>query len=73
MAYRRSLREIPLDEEPHASVIAALLPDPTESPFVGVDLDGATQNQLAHLAQCAECSALLGLDVSANTTGGELG
>lgn len=32
MAYVRSVREIPLDEEPMASALAAVLPDPEESP-----------------------------------------
>jgi hypothetical protein len=61
MAYRRSLREIPLDQEPHASVIAALLPDPDESPFVGdVDWSSATDAQLLHVRICPACAEVLG-------------
>lgn len=61
MAYTRSLREIPLDQEPH--VLADLLPDPTESPYEGVDLSSASADQLAHLGQCPACRDALGLDL----------
>jgi hypothetical protein len=67
MAYVRSLREIPLDEEPHASVLAALLPvfDPDEdgSPSMmstGVNWDDATPDQIAHIRICPQCDAALG-------------
>lgn len=70
MAYVRSLREIPLDEEPHASVLAALRPDPTESPYVGeVDWEGATEEQLAHVAICKRCRELLAGDGDVGTGG----
>jgi hypothetical protein len=76
MAYTRSLKEIPLEEEPHASVLAALTPDPFESPYSGVDLSGATDGQRAHLAMCPRCRDALGLDPSgtgAASSGGEIG
>jgi hypothetical protein len=61
MAYVRSLREIPLDEEPHASVLAALLPDPTESPYdPEVDWANISAHQLRHLQKCPACAAVLG-------------
>jgi hypothetical protein len=62
MAYVRSLREISPDEEPHASVVAALLPV-SESPYSGsveVDWASASEYQLNHLAQCPACAAFLG-------------
>lgn len=67
MAFVRSLRDIPLDEEPHASVLAALLPhfDPDdESPdkdaLESVNWANASAYQLAHLAKCPQCVAVLG-------------
>jgi hypothetical protein len=65
MAYRRSVREIPLSEEPHASVIAALLPSPGESPVA------LTESQQAHLDVCLECQSITG--IHSNTSNGQLG
>jgi hypothetical protein len=53
MAYTPSLREIPLDQEPHASVIAAA----EESPGGLANLDDA---QKAHLDICPQCRDYLG-------------
>jgi hypothetical protein len=63
--YHRSVREIPLDEEPHASVIAALVPGPGESP------SALTDDQAAHLAYCEQCQAVTGTHL--NGSSGELG
>jgi hypothetical protein len=72
MAYTRSLREIPLTEEPHKSVLEALLPGPDsldespgespsmDSPHEGVDWSMATPEQIAHIKICPECDAALG-------------
>ena len=63
MAYVRSLREIPLDEEPHASVLATLLPSLAEGESPGdgeVNWGAASEAQLAHVAMCPVCQAILG-------------
>jgi hypothetical protein len=62
MAYKRSLREIPLEEDPHASVLEAVVgtaESPAESPG---SIAGLTDDQLSHLAQCEQCREFLGIE-----------
>lgn len=63
MAHVRSLRDIPLDQEPHASVLAALTPDPTESPYREINelIMDATLDQAKHLEICPRCREMLGI------------
>lgn len=78
MAYVPSLREIPLDREPHKSVLDALTPDPFADPYVGVDLDEASASEVAHLNQCKACRDILGVRrtdsglLTASLDGGEI-
>jgi hypothetical protein len=60
MAYVRSLREIPIDQEPHASVLAAFTPEPGESPSTATTWETATAAQLAHLRACPVCREIVG-------------
>ena len=61
MAYVPSMREIPLDQEPHKSVLDTLMPDPFAESYEPVDLSEATDAQKAHLDQCMRCRQELGL------------
>lgn len=58
MPYTPSLREIPLTEEPHASVLAAVNPE-SESPG---DLDWSNEDAVAHVRICKQCQEFLGVD-----------
>lgn len=69
MAYVRSVREIPLDEEPIASALDAVLPDPEESPFTGeLRWDNVTTKQADLLRLHPGASAILGTDKSEDPT-----
>jgi hypothetical protein len=70
MAYTPSLREIPLTEEPHKSVLEALMPDPLSEDYAPVTMNDLNAEQAAHLAQCSLCRAELGLNGTSAT--GEL-
>jgi hypothetical protein len=61
MAYTRSIREIGLDEEPVASALAAVLPDPDESPYSDeLRWDNATEEQIKILRLHAGAAVLVG-------------
>lgn len=62
MAYTRSVREIPLDQEPMAAAIAAVLPDPDESPgSTDMRWDNATEDQLRLLALHPDALMVVGV------------
>jgi hypothetical protein len=62
MVYRRSIREISLDEEPMASAIAAVLPDEEESPgSTEMRWDNATEDQLYLLRTHPEAKYVVGV------------
>lgn len=61
MPYTRSIREIPLTEEPFASAIAAVLPDEDESPgSTEMRWDNATEEQKRLLALHPEAKYVVG-------------
>lgn len=60
MPYVPSMREIPLDQEPHASVLASLSATITEETEFLVAWEEATDEELAHVLACSQCAALLG-------------
>lgn len=62
MTYRRSIKEIELNEEPLASALAAVLPDPDEeSPESdGMRWDNATAHQIRLLQMHPGAMAILG-------------
>lgn len=70
MAYTPSLREIPLDQEPHASALAAV-----QDEDGSIDWDAASADQLAHLNACPDCKIVLGgadLQVGDGVVAGEV-
>jgi hypothetical protein len=61
MPYTPSLREIPLDQDPHKAVLDALIGDQDDESLGGeVDFSAASEAELAHLKQCPRCAALTG-------------
>lgn len=66
MAYVRSLREIPLDEEPHASALEAILGDPEESPLPDGP-DWSDPDAVAHVNMCRKCQEALNVQGAPNT------
>lgn len=78
MAYTRSIREIPLDEEPMKSAMEAVAPDPEESPYSGeIRWDNATEDQLRLLSLHPDAYVVLGgspeADPAIGETPGEVG
>jgi hypothetical protein len=62
MTFVPSMRDIPISQEPHKSVLEALMPDPLAEEYAPVDLSEASNYQRKHLNQCAVCADLLGLN-----------
>lgn len=60
MVYRRSLREIPLDENPHLSVLNALKATQAEENDYQTDWAQATEAQIKHVVMCPACNDVLG-------------